>query len=144
MFANLLANLPFAWLSLCLNQYNAQHFLIPQTQVATQQGVQGQDMTSFLAQIESWSNCTATPLFVLKRDQQKGFDFLAPSGFYDAVRAYGLPEEIISLDQSSQTDVQCMICTAYGDTNPIVINGVTKQGGPLSPFKSALTMSLGH
>ena len=25
-----------------------------------------------------------------------------------------------------------------------MINGVTRQGGPLSPFKSALTMSLGH
>ena len=85
-----------------------------------------------------------TPLFVLKRDQQKGFNFLALSGFYDAIRAYRLPEEIISLDLSSQTDVQCKIHMAYGDTTPIVINGVTKQGGPLSPFKSALMTSLGH
>jgi len=92
-------------------------------------------MTSFLSQVESWSNCTATPLFILKRDQQKDFDFLAPSGFHDAIQAYGLPQEIIALDQYSQSDIWCTIHTAYGDAPPIVINGITKQGGPLFSFK---------
>ncbi|KAF8332738.1 uncharacterized protein EI90DRAFT_3122472 [Cantharellus anzutake] len=81
---------------------------------------------------------------MLKRNQQKGFDFLSPSGFHNAVRAYGLPDDIIQLDTSAQNNVRCVIWTAYGDTTPIVINGVTKQGGPLSPLKSALTTSLGH
>ncbi len=144
MFSNFLANLPFAWLSLCINQYNIQNHLIPDTQVATQQGVQGHDMTSFLSQLESWSNRTSTPLFILKRDQQKGFDFLSPSGFHDAIQAYGLPQEIISLDESSQSDVNCSIHTTYGDTPPILINGITKQGSSLSTLKLALTTSLGH
>lgn len=143
-FSNFLCNMPFAWLSLCLNQYNASHQLLPQGQIATQQGVQSRDLLSFLAQVESWSFRTKTPLYILKRDQQKGFDFLSPSGFHDAVRAYGLPESLIHLDTAAQSDVQCRIRTAYGDTEPIVISGVTKQGGPISPLKSALTTSLGH
>src|SRR5258708_10718628 len=52
MLSNFLASLPFVWLSLCLNQYNTAHPLIPQSQIATQCGVQGQDLTSF------WPNFT--------------------------------------------------------------------------------------
>ena len=35
----------------------------------------------------------------------KGFDCLEPEGFYDAVRAYGLPTAIVDFDLSAQTDV---------------------------------------
>ncbi len=97
-----------------------------------------------MAQLHSWAVRANQPLFILKHDQQKGFNFLAPEGFYDAILSYGLPPEIAQLDKSFQTDVQCQICTAYGDTDVLLINGVTRQGGPLSPFKSALTTSLGH
>lgn len=45
------------------------------------------------------------PLYVLRRDQQKGFDRLDPQGFYDAIISYGLPSSIIDLDRSAQTDV---------------------------------------
>lgn len=144
MFSNFLSNTPFAWLNWKLNEYNSLHHLIPQSQVATQQGVQGRDLISFLAQVETWSTRTKTPVYILKRDQQKGFDFLSPTGFHDGVRAYGLPQSIIDLDTSAQTDVPCRVRTAYGDTDPFIITGVTKQGGPLSPFKSAITTSLGH
>ncbi len=144
MLSNFIASLPFAWLSLCLDQYNMAHSLIPQSQIVTQHGVQGCDLTSFLAQLHSWAIHADQPLFILKCDQQKGFDFLAPEGFYDAVATYGLPPEISQLDQSFQMDVQCQIHMAYGDTDVLLINGVTCQGRPLSPFKSALTMSLGH
>jgi len=34
--------------------------------------------------------------------------------------------------------------TAFGMAGPIVVNAVTKQGGPASPLKSTLTTSLGH
>jgi hypothetical protein len=74
----------------------------------------------------------------------KGFDYLSPEGFYDAIRAYGLPPSIIDLDQASQAEVNCSIRTAYGATDQIIIKGLTKQGGPMSPMKSALTTSLGH
>ncbi|KAJ7885427.1 hypothetical protein B0H13DRAFT_1497873, partial [Mycena leptocephala] len=43
-------------------------------------------------------------LYALKRDQMKGFDYLAPEGFYDAVRAYRLPQSIIDLDRAAQED----------------------------------------
>jgi hypothetical protein len=60
------------------------------------------------------------------------------------VHAYGLPEQLIQLDISAQTDVPYSFKTAHGLTDPLIISGVTKQGGPLSPLKSTLTTSLGH
>ncbi|KAJ7837615.1 hypothetical protein B0H13DRAFT_1733192 [Mycena leptocephala] len=74
----------------------------------------------------------------------KGFDYLSPQGFYDAVLAYGLPQSIIHLDRAAQSETQCRIRTFYGPTSPIVVSGVTKQGGPASPLKAIYTTSLGH
>ncbi|KAF8953177.1 hypothetical protein BDZ97DRAFT_1873600 [Flammula alnicola] len=74
----------------------------------------------------------------------KGFDYLSPDGFYDAIRAYGLPKEIIDLDRAAQHKVKCFIQTAYGATSPISVSGVSKQGGPASPLKSTFTTSMGH
>src|SRR5260370_40250181 len=91
MLSNFLTSLPFTWLSLCINQYNTTHSPTPKSQIATQHGVQGRDLTSFLSQLYLWAVQADLPLFILKQDQQKGFDFLAPDGFYDAVLAYGLP-----------------------------------------------------
>ncbi|KAJ3973316.1 hypothetical protein EV361DRAFT_785437, partial [Lentinula raphanica] len=68
-------------------------------------GVQGRDLISFLAQVESWSNRTKTPIYALRRDQAKGFDRLEPEGFYDAIQAYGLPQSLIDFDRSAQADV---------------------------------------
>ncbi|KZV99524.1 hypothetical protein EXIGLDRAFT_640506 [Exidia glandulosa HHB12029] len=113
-------------------------------EVAAQQGVQTRDLTSFLAGVQCWAFRHKVTVYALQRDQMKGFDYLAPEGFYDAVRAYGLPESIIKLDQSAQARNRCFIRTAYGFTDPIVVDGVTKQGASLSPTKSAFTTSLGH
>ncbi|KAJ6627160.1 hypothetical protein B0H10DRAFT_2210562 [Mycena sp. CBHHK59/15] len=74
----------------------------------------------------------------------KGFDYLDLQGMYNVIKSYGLPSTIIDLDRPAQTDTKCFICTAHGITEPIVITGVTKQGGSLSPVKSTLTTSLGH
>ncbi|KAJ7138984.1 hypothetical protein C8R44DRAFT_867156 [Mycena epipterygia] len=74
----------------------------------------------------------------------KGFDYLSPQGMYDAINAYGLPSAIIDLDCTAQTETKCFIRTAHGTTEPIVITGVMKQGGSLSPVKSTLTTSMGH
>ncbi|KAG2348417.1 hypothetical protein BDR05DRAFT_835286, partial [Suillus weaverae] len=112
--------------------------------VATQPGVQGRDLTSFLLQLESWSNRHHTPLYILRRDQQKGFNKLEPQGFYDAIAAYGLPQTIVDFDLSAQSDVPYCVHTAYGLTEPLTITGVTKQGGPISPLKSTLMTSLGN
>jgi hypothetical protein len=73
---------------------------------------------------------------VIKLDQMKGFDYLSPDSFYDAINAYGLPSAIIELDHASQTQTRCFIRTAYGVTDPIIVSGINKQGGPASPLKS--------
>ena len=65
-------------------------------------------------------------------------------GFYDAITTYGLPPEIIDIDKAAQTNTKVFICTAHGLTEPIIVSGVAKQGGPISPLKSTLTTSLGH
>jgi len=67
---------------------------------------------------------------------------LEPQGFYDAIAAYGLPSSIIDLDRSAQDSVPYCVKTAYGFTDPFIVNGVTKQGGSLSPLKCTLTTSL--
>ena len=50
---NLLKNLPFAWLNHLLSHYLSTHHILLQTQIATQPGVQAQDLTSFLSHVES-------------------------------------------------------------------------------------------
>ncbi|KAF5376641.1 hypothetical protein D9615_007876 [Tricholomella constricta] len=141
---NLLLNLPFAWLNTLLGPYVAKHGIVPECQIATQPGVQGRDLISFIAQIQKHADRTRTPLYILQRDQKKGFDMLEPAGFYDAIVAYGLPRSIIDLDKSSQDHVPYRVKTAYGFTDPFIVNGVTKQGGSLSPLKCTLTTSLGN
>ncbi|KAF8913744.1 hypothetical protein CPB84DRAFT_1840548 [Gymnopilus junonius] len=69
---------------------------------------------------------------------------LEPQGFYDAIQAYHLPQSIIDLDQSSQENVPYRIKTAHGFTEAFIVNGVTKQGGSLSPLKCTLTMSMSN
>ncbi|KAJ6560797.1 hypothetical protein DFH09DRAFT_1247832 [Mycena vulgaris] len=123
--SNFLANSLISWLTSRLTVYSSRMGIIPETQVAVQQGVQTRDPMSFLAGI-------------------KGFDYLAPEGFYDAIRAYGLPQSIIDLDRVSQTDPHCRIRTYHGPTSPIVVSSVTKQGGPTSPLKAIYTTSLGQ
>jgi len=73
---------------------------------------------------------------------KEGFWYAGAQGFYDAITAYGLPQSIIDLDHSSQMDVPYRIKTAYGFTDNFSIDGVTKQGGSLSPLKCVLTTSL--
>ncbi|KAI0372496.1 hypothetical protein BV20DRAFT_925147, partial [Pilatotrama ljubarskyi] len=121
--SNLIKNLPFAWLNQLLATYATRHGILPETQVATQPGVQARDLLSFLS-------------------QRKGFDRLEPEGFYDAVHAYGLPQTLIDLDKSAQDRVSYQVKTAYGLTEPFIVSGVTQQGGPFSPLKSTLTTSM--
>ena len=144
MISNFIANSPMTWLNYLLTPFIAANAILPDTQVATQQGVQTRDLTSFLAGVLTWANRHKTPVYALKRDQMKGFDYLAPEGFYDAITAYGLPREIIEIDKAAQTNTKVFIRTAHGLTEPIIVSGVAKQGGPISPLKSTLTTSLGH
>jgi hypothetical protein len=78
--------------------------------------------------LQSWSARHKTPLYVLKKDQQKGFDFLSLQSFYDAVDFYGLPTSLRDFDIASQQDVPCCVLPAHGLTNSIAISGVNRQG----------------
>ena len=144
LLSNFLANSPMAWLNISLMRYSAEKRILPDTQVTAQPGVQTRDLMSYFSGVRCWANCHKQQVFALKRDQMKGFDYLSPEGFYDAVRAYGLPESIINLDYAAQHQTKCYIRTAYGVTDPIVVSGLNKQGGAASPLKSTFTTSLGH
>ena len=95
MISNFIANSPMTWLNHLLTPFIATNSILPDTQVATQQGVQTRDITSFLSGILTWAKHHKTTIYTLKRDQMKGFDYLAPEDFYDAITAYGLPQAII-------------------------------------------------
>ncbi|KIM42930.1 hypothetical protein M413DRAFT_70252, partial [Hebeloma cylindrosporum] len=112
--------------------------------VATQPGVQGRDLISYQSQLECWAKRENIPIYILQRDQKKGFDMLEPQGFYDALTAYHLPSSIADLDRSAQANVPYRIKTAYGFTDPFPVTGVTKQGGSLSPLKCTLTTSMSN
>ena len=144
MISNFLANSPMTWLNHLLTPYITINNILPDTQVAMQQGVQTHDLTSCLSGILTWANCHNTTVYALKRNQMKGFNYLALEGFYDAISAYGLPNTIIDIDKAAQTNTKVFICMAHGLTEPIIVSSVAKQGGPISPLKSTLTTSLGH
>ncbi|KDR77658.1 hypothetical protein GALMADRAFT_119768 [Galerina marginata CBS 339.88] len=127
-------------LSLVLDLHNYEVM----NSLAAQPGVQTRDLMSYLAGIKCWANRHKQPIYAIKRDQMKGFDYLSPDGFRDSILAYGLPQAIIDLDKAAQSQVRCFIHTAYGATEPIITSGVNKQGGPASQLKSTFTTSMGH
>jgi hypothetical protein len=144
MLSNFIANTPMTWLTNLLTTYSSRLNIVPETQVATQQGVQTRDVISYLSGIKCFAQRNQQTVYALQRDQMKGFDYLAPQGFYDAIEAYGLPATIANLDRAAQSNTKVFVRTAYGITGPIIVDAVTKQGGPASPLKSVLTTSLGH
>lgn len=119
--SNFLANAPMTWLNFSLISYASAKMILPDTQVAAQPGVQTRDLMSFLSGVKCWAHRNKETVYALKRDQMKGFDYLFPDGFYDAVKAYGLPRAITDLDRAAQTDTRCFIRTAYGVTEPILL-----------------------
>jgi hypothetical protein len=139
MISNFLANSPMTWFNHLLAPYIAIHNILPDTQVTMQQGIQTCDLTSFLTGILTWANHHNTSVYALKHDQIKGFDYLGPEGFYDTISTYGLPDAIIGLDKSAQTNTKVFIFTAHGLTEPIIVMGIAKQGDPISSLKSTLT-----
>ena len=122
MLSNFLANLPMTWLNYKPIPYIAKLNVIPETQVATQQGVQTRDVMSYLSCIKCYVERHHQTIYALQCNQIKGFDYLAPSGFYDALKVYGFPDAICNLDKAVQMQTKAFIHTAYGITGPIVIS----------------------
>ena len=91
MLSNFIAQSPMAVLNIGLTPYMARMGIVPPTQMACQKGAQSQDLISFLSQIKCYTKRSHQTIYVIKRDQMKGFDFLSPTGFHDAIEAYGLP-----------------------------------------------------
>lgn len=56
MLSNFLANSPMTWLNYKWVPYAAKMKIIPETQVATNQGVQTRDVMSFLAGVICYSD----------------------------------------------------------------------------------------
>ncbi|KAJ7166150.1 hypothetical protein C8R46DRAFT_900122 [Mycena filopes] len=73
-----------SWLNFNLVPYIARVRILPDTQVATQQGVQTRDLMSALASVKCWAKRRKTTVYGCVRDQMKGFDYLSPQGMYDA------------------------------------------------------------
>ena len=94
MLSNFLANSLMTWLNYKLVPYVAKLNVIPDTRVTTQQGVQTWDMMSYLLSVKTNAECHHQTIYALQHDQIKGFDYLAPSGFYDVLRAYSFLEAI--------------------------------------------------
>jgi hypothetical protein len=93
--------------------------------------------------LETWSIRNNKTIYVLKKDQQKGFDFLSLQAFYDAIHFYRLPNEMIDFDKASQQDVPCQIWTTYGPTETIRISSVNKQGDNRASIRFTLSMGMG-
>ncbi|KAJ7702817.1 hypothetical protein B0H17DRAFT_1157412 [Mycena rosella] len=69
-----------SWLNYNLVPYIARLRILPDTQVATQHGVQTRDLMSYLFGIKCWVKCHKVTVYALKHDQMKGFDYLSPQG----------------------------------------------------------------
>lgn len=141
---NLIAATPFVWFNHLFMPYAARLGIILEIQIAAQQGVQARELTSLLGQTDCWATRTDTTILALKRNQMKGFDYLAPQGFYNAISALGLPEAITDLKKSALLNNKMHIRTAYGVADPITVNEVLHQGSTISPLKSAMTTGMGH
>ena len=144
MLTNFLANAPLSWLNINLTPYMRKKGMIPDTQVACQEGIQQRDVISYLSNIKSWAERNKKTVYMLKRDQMKGFDFLSPQGFYDAITAYGLPSQIITLNKAALENNRCHPKTAFGLAASFVTSGLTRQGGSISPMKCVLTSGMLH
>jgi hypothetical protein len=144
MLTNTLMTLAISYEAVLLQEWADKLGLLPSFQIATRPSTQGRDITSFLALLESWSIRNNQTVYVLKKDQQKGFDFLSLwQAFYDAVQFYGLPKELIEFDKESQQDVPCRILTAHGLTETIRITGVNREGDNRAPIRFTLSMGMG-
>src|SRR5947207_5113884 len=143
MLTNTLMTIAISFEATMLQEWADRLDLLPNLQAATRPGAQGRDVTNFLSMVEAWSNRNNKSVYILKKDQKKGFDFLSLQCFYDCVDFYGLPSQIKDFDKATQHDVSCRIMTAYGLTDPIQLSGVNRQGDNRAPIRFTLSTGMG-
>src|SRR5438477_12452912 len=143
MLTNNILNVALTIEERCLQKWAEERNFLPPFRIATKPNVKGRDITSFLAVIHLQVVRTKEPLYVLQKDQQKGFDFLSLQCFYDAVSFYGMPSELVEFDRASQDKIPCRILTPFGLTDTFTISHVNRQGDTRSPIRFTLSMGMG-
>ena len=71
--------------------------------------------------------------YALKRDQKKGFDFVHPSAFEDAVEFFGLPVTILQFENARTHKVSLRPKAFNRLAEPVYNYGQTEQGDYFSP-----------
>lgn len=142
VLANTLQIITASWFTLHVTRYAWDMGFIPDTQIAAQAGARVGDMTHFLNALDGYARFTEKSILALKRDQQKGFDYLHHTGFQDAAKFFGIPQSVIDFDDARAKDV-AIITRIQGMTgDQFLTQGLMKQGDPASPLKYVLTMAM--
>jgi ribonuclease HI len=124
-----------------IQDYSTELGLIPSSQIATQKGVQARDLTSLLAQIQSWAERHRTTVYSIGRDQMKGFDLFNAQAGYDAYEFFGLPQTVAAFDRARIAKNSFVVKTPHGLTDSFDVEGLMKQGDATNPFRFALGMA---
>ncbi|KAK4695243.1 hypothetical protein P7C70_g8588, partial [Phenoliferia sp. Uapishka_3] len=140
---NLLHQMAVTIFTTTFKKYAWRRGFLPPTQGAANAGLQGRDLTSYIAQIDAWAHANNQTLYWIKRDQKKGYDRVTPEAFDDACTFFGLPDSVKSFVRASKTGLQAFAVTAFGvDTLPIIMEMVMRQGGPFSPNEFTLVFAM--
>lgn len=141
--ANCLYNTITSWFSGAFQSWVWERKLLAPTQVATQQGVQISDLSSFLEQVDTAAHLSQTTVLAIKRDHIKGFDYLHESAYYDCLRFFGVNPAVADFERARTQDIKLRVRTTDGPGDGVITTtGQTKQGDPLSPLKYTLVMSM--
>jgi Reverse transcriptase (RNA-dependent DNA polymerase) len=143
MLTNAILNIALSMQERALQRWAQERTLLPTFQIATKPNVEGRDITSFLALVHSQATRTDEPLYVIQKDQQKGFDYLSLQSFYDAVKFFGMPNSLIEFDKATQSQIPCKVLTPFGMSETFIVSGVNRQGDPRSPIRFTLAMAIG-
>lgn len=142
VLANTLQGLAASWLRNRLQAYASKMGLIPSTQSAGRLRSRQNDHAHLLHALDGHLRLMNRWCYGLKRDQKKGFDYLHANAFDDAVKFFGLPRSIVEMERARAHDVKLSLRIRDEVLEPIVTDGLTKQGDPMSPLKYALSLAM--
>lgn len=111
-----------------LQDYAQERNLIPAERIATQNGVQGRDMISFLAQLDAAFKRMGISVYSLVRDQMKGFDLLCPLAAKDAYRFFGIGKAPILFNRIRLASSEMFIKTPMEQPSPLSLKGRQSKG----------------
>lgn len=143
VYANCLYSLVSSWFTHNFQRWIWKLNILPDMQIATQQGVQGGDLTSFLHQVHTAAAEVGQTIYCIKRDHTKGFDNIDPQAYLDALDFFGVNPAVAAFERARTHEVSLFVKTADGiAAQRIVTEGQTKQGDSASCIKYTLVMSM--